>query len=136
VDLPSYLKSLVDEVSDALDANGRLKIALIAGDEISIATDKAVSLGVIVAELITNAVKYAYPETRAGEIRVILRPSGTAGIFLAVEDDGGGWSGEGPIQGSGLGSKIINALCGSLQCAVHYERREVGTRATLELTVG
>jgi two-component sensor histidine kinase len=132
VDLPSYLKSLVDEVSAALNVGRNLRIALLAGDEVSIATDKAVSLGVIVTELITNAVKYAYPEQQDGEIRVLLQRTKEAAILLAVEDDGVGWSGVGQIQGSGLGSKIINAMCVSLQCTIRYEAREIGTRVTLE----
>lgn len=54
--------------------------------------------GVIATELITNAVKYAYPKGTAADIRVYLERSADSGFILAVEDDGVGMHREGPVR--------------------------------------
>ena len=53
-------------------------------------TDKAVSVAVIVNELVTNAVKYAYVRSAGGEIRIIANQP-APGTVIIVEDDG--WAG-------------------------------------------
>ena len=95
-------------------------------------TDRAVSLGVVVTELVTNALKYAYPDTRGGEVRIALRHRGEGRLALSVEDDGVGWHGEGPARGTGLGSRLISAMAGSLKGTLSYDASHAGTRALLE----
>ena len=95
-----------------------------------LATDKAVSIGVVVTELVTNAYKYAYPPEEPGEIRVALRRKDDR-LELAVEDDGVGWTGEGPIKGTGVGSRVMTAMARSLRGTLSYEPQARGTRAVL-----
>lgn len=136
VELGSYLMSLVDELSAALDeAHKKHAIALRADADVRVPTDKAVSIGVIVTELVTNAYKYAYPPGARGEIRVILRRAGDGQLTIAVEDDGTGWRGIGPVRGTGLGTKVITAMASQLQTTVVYETVSQGTRAVFSLRV-
>ena len=74
-----------------------------AAAAIEIATDKAVSIGVIVTELLTNASKYAYGSDHRGEIRARVKAESNRMLEVAVEDDGVGWNGSGEIRGSGGG---------------------------------
>ncbi len=136
VDLDAYLQSLAAELRVALDDKVRSHaIALVADSGVMLPTDKAVSLGVLVTELVTNAHKYAYPEHASGEIRVVLEKRGTGGYRLIVEDDGVGWNGTGAPKGTGLGSRIIGAMAATLQTSAVYDASHAGTRVVLAFDV-
>ena len=98
---------------------------------LSVSTDQAVSIGVIVTELVTNAVKYAYGPGQGGEIRIILEPDpGNGRALLTVEDDGPGM-GDGKPRGTGLGGKIVAAMAAGLRSAVEVDPSHKGVRARL-----
>jgi two-component sensor histidine kinase len=131
VDLDAYLASLVEELQAAMKAAGRDHAIRLRAEPVRLATDKAVSVGVVVTELVTNAYKYAYPPEVPGEIRVSVALDGAEGVTLTVEDDGIGWTGEGQPRGTGLGSRIIRAMATNLRSALVYAHGRAGTRATL-----
>ncbi|MFC3714505.1 sensor histidine kinase [Sphingoaurantiacus capsulatus] len=130
VEMDAYLTSLVEELSGAMADEGRWRLRLDV-EPIAIGTDRAVSLGVIVTELVTNAFKYAYPAGEEGEVRVKLSRADAEQVTLVVEDDGVGWTGKGEVKGSGLGSKIINAMAATLRAPVRYDPDAAGTRVSL-----
>lgn len=131
VELDAYLSSLVEELQGAMKAAGRDHAIRLVAEPIRLATDKAVSVGVVVTELVTNAYKYAYPPEVPGEIRVAVARDGTDGLSLTVEDDGIGWTGEGQPRGTGLGSRIVKAMATNLRSALIYRESGPGTKATL-----
>ena len=130
VDMAGYLEGLAEELAAAMRVAAREHALRLDAEPLRVPTDKAVAVGVIVSELVTNAFKYAYPAGQSGEIRIRLSNGGSA-VSLAVEDDGAGWSGEGPIQGSGLGMRIIRAMAASLPARLSYDAPPIGTRAIL-----
>ncbi|HEV7691105.1 MAG TPA: histidine kinase dimerization/phosphoacceptor domain -containing protein [Hyphomonadaceae bacterium] len=123
IDLADYLGTLVRDL-DATSRNisGQITVNLVRFDPVAVKADHAVSLGLIATELVTNAVKYAYPGG-VGEVRVSLVRIAADAAELQVVDDGIGWGGEaGPAKGTGVGTKIITSLVHSLGAQIEYEK--------------
>ena len=130
VELDAYMRSLGEEIDAAMNTGGpRHTIIVDAEAGIRLPTDMAISLGVVLTELVTNAVKYAYPAGITGDVRLFLRRLEGGRIRISVEDDGIGWQGAGAPQGSGLGSRIIRAIGKSLGATLSYDPAHPGTRA-------
>jgi two-component sensor histidine kinase len=133
VDMREYLGALIEELAETWSTDAFPRALSITAEPIRLPTDRAVSLGIIVTELVTNACKYAYPDG-AGEVRVALQADGNA-FLLAVEDDGCGMPADATPRGTGLGTKLIRAMAQSLQTVVEYDPAHTGVRATLRAAV-
>lgn len=130
VDMAEYLGSLLNDLEETWSTpEGPRSLSLVA-EPIELATDKAVAVGLIVNELVSNACKYAYAADAGGEVRVALRAEGDK-FLLKVEDDGCGMPADGAVKGTGLGTKLINAMAATLKSAVDYDTGHKGVRATL-----
>jgi two-component sensor histidine kinase len=134
VEMDKYLGTLVREVQGTVNDQQGPSIKLDA-EPISLTSDRAVSVGMIVTELLTNALKYAYPAGTEGEVRVLLRQQDDGKALLSVEDDGVGWrEGDAP-KGTGLGSRIVKSMASTLGSTISYVPLASGTRAELLLDV-
>jgi two-component system, sensor histidine kinase PdtaS len=129
VDLDSkeFLEGLCNELAETIV--GLRPIAIVTDIEpIRLGSQTAVTLGLVVNELITNALKYAFLGDQAGEIRVMLRSRET-GYLMEVRDNGVGAtiSGEG-----GTGARLIRGLVGQMRGSVEWAN-DGGTRVTIRL---
>lgn len=136
VDMQEYLAALVDELAQTWSSQDSPRALKLVAEPIKLPTDRAVSLGVIVNELVSNACKYAYAPDSSGEIRIELTREGSDFFVLAVEDDGCGMAANAKPRGTGLGTRVIRAMAQSLESAVEYDAAHRGVRATLRAAIG
>lgn len=131
VEIDAYLDGLIEELRATMTASGRQYVIQLDADPLKVPTDKAVSIGVIVTELVTNAWKYAYPDRDTGDIRISCRLDHDETVCLIVEDDGIGLQPSNGPRGTGVGTKIVNAMAANLRAAVKYDPDYAGTRVSL-----
>lgn len=108
VDFGAYLEGLCDRLSQSLLVDDRIRIE-IASQSALVPSDHAVPLGMIVNELVTNAVKYAYPPPDGGVVSVRFG-AGEKGLCLSVGDSGRGLPADLEGNIAGLGVRLIRSL--------------------------
>ncbi len=128
--LDDYLGSLLSHLQTSVkdDMRGIEFKSRIA--RVKMPIDQSISLGVVLNEWVTNALKYAYPEGR-GEIRIELREFGENRAELTVADDGVGPETLTKAQGTGFGSRILGAMAITLAAEMKYEKGNPGTIAKM-----
>ncbi|MCJ8237060.1 response regulator [Peteryoungia algae] len=136
VELDRYLNRLTVELYNSLHSAERPIRLLLDADPITLTADKAVSVGMVVTELVTNAFKYAYPQGQSGDIRVTLKTISGEEAILRVEDDGVGIDPDCAPKGTGLGSRIVKSMAATLGTGLRYLETERGTVAEVPLRLG
>jgi PAS domain S-box-containing protein len=101
-------------------------------EEITISAKAAAPIGLILTELITNAVKYGFTAGRKGCVTVSLRGK-DGGAILEVADDGGGLREDfDPAKSQGMGLKLVMGLTEQIEGKFKMEGEGKGTRCRLE----
>lgn len=127
-----YLEELVEYLfSTFTRSNVRYEID---ADEVMLSIDSAVPSGIIINELVTNSLKYAFPDGRTGIIRLSLKQ--VAGhVMLEVSDNGVGMPETIDLRTSStLGLELVTALIEQLNATVELGRTE-GTRFTIKIPI-
>ena len=130
VDFDEYLSSLLGNIETAMRDEGHGATLRCDLEALKLRPDMSVNLGVIATELVTNAFKYAYPN-RSGEVRVRLTRISGDQAELIVEDDGVGRGAGAAPKGTGLGTRIVNAMARTIGADVEYFARDPGYGAKL-----
>jgi PAS domain S-box-containing protein len=104
-----YVRILIQNITTLSALPERRVLIEVDTDPVSLPVDKAIPCGLILNELVTNALKHAYPADAAGEVRVSVRILDKQ-LLLSVADDGVGMSAPtGDAEGS-LGMQLIETL--------------------------
>jgi two-component sensor histidine kinase len=132
VTMTEYLQRIVGDLQQSLTRDGSSAAHIkLETDTVSLSPDKAVAVGVIITELVTNAFKYAYSLDAPGPVLVRLVRQGAGGLNLEVGDNGRGLKPGGRASGTGLGMKIVRTMAMSLDSEVAIHDNAPGTRVQL-----
>ena len=125
VDFSSVVQSLVSNLSAsyALDSS-RVQIN-IDTDQVLLSIDTSIPLGLILNELCTNAIKYAFSENRSGNINISLKYLAANKLQVLVTDDGIGIPEEFDIENasSSLGLQLVQLLSEQISAELTIQRR-------------
>jgi two-component sensor histidine kinase/CheY-like chemotaxis protein len=131
VALDQYLGALVEDLRGSAEGDGGGDELTLEAEPCPVDPDRAVAVGIVVTELVLNALKYAYPGGK-GPIRVTLRNGPEGRAHLAVEDDGSASaSGGSDLSVEGLGGKIVRAMAMKLGAEWGRDEAHSGMRITL-----
>ena len=125
VDVSVYVAVLCGALRPITENDDRIRLEAVMEDGILVDADTAVPLGIVLTELITNAVKYAFPAPRSGTILVQARRCQPGWIELVVRDDGIGMS---SLRQGSLGYGLVRSL-------IQQIRGEIDVRSDAGLTV-
>lgn len=118
----TLIPAIVDLLRDGVDTNAEIACA---ADPIVLDRDQATPLALLVSEVVTNALKYAFPDGRDGTISVTLTDRGDGSASFVVADDGVGF--DRSAASTGLGSRIITAMVQQLDGSASWDT-SAGTR--------
>jgi PAS domain S-box-containing protein len=128
VELGGFLETLARDIEQAmLQAQDRISVTVTA-EPVVVGNDRAVLVGLVLNELLTNAIKYAYPD-RKGTISVTVGRALEGGVLLAVEDEGAGLPGDfSERERSSLGFRIVKGLARQIGSELRIVPRTPGVR--------
>ena len=131
VDAATYLEALCRDLIESVQKENGISIALKTDIESELLpADRAIPLGLIVNELVTNAVKYAFPTETRGTVAVTLKRI-PGELRLTVSDDGKGVD---PRRtDSGVGGRLVDIFARQLGGQVERESGNKGTIVCLTL---
>jgi two-component sensor histidine kinase len=130
VELRSYFTQLCESLGASMIADpDRLSIS-VSVDDSAVEADVSVSLGLIMTELVINALKHAFPNQPKGAI-VINYSSKGSDWALSVTDDGIGMPTGSDAPKAGLGTGIVEALVRNLQGEIRLSDADPGTAVTI-----
>jgi two-component sensor histidine kinase len=126
--LNQYLDALLDDLRRSAEGNRMSRLTLKAV-QVEIDPDRAVAIGIIVNELVMNAVKYAYPD-QAGPIHVEVGADGDE-LTLSIADNGVGLGAKSDPRSTGMGQRIVSAMAAKLEASVERDPNHDGTTIVL-----
>ena len=135
IDLIEYLREIIGDLELTV---APCEIQFDAPEAIQFAADRAILVGLIVNELVSNAGKYAYPDRPSGTIwvRVLLQLDNQA-IVMSVQDEGVGLPpGFDSATSKRLGTRLVNALSKQLGGELTLPTSPLGTNFTLLIPLG
>jgi PAS domain S-box-containing protein len=135
IDFGDYLRSLASTVSGAIGVPASQVRIDVHAENVTLDIDRAIPCALIVNELVSNALKHAFPGRRCGEVRIDATRAEPRAMDLDVSDDGVGFPADLDFTATTtLGMQLVVSLAKQLRGTVQLER-EGGTRFHLRFPV-
>ena len=129
MDLGTYIEEVCQDVDTSV---AHCAVLVDAEPGIYVKIDNAISIALIVVELITNSAKYAYPHGSKGNIWVSMVRQGGRNIQISVRDGGVGFpEGFDPGKSRGLGMRIVKSFAEQLKITLAFNRLSPGSEVVL-----
>lgn len=128
VPLRAYFTQLCESLGASMIRDPKRLSIKVSADDSAVSADASVSLGLIVTELVINALKHAFPAKRRGTITVDYRSEGAKWSLLVGDDGIGMPDGE---SKPGLGTGIVAALARQLQSTIETTDAHPGTSVSI-----
>jgi two-component sensor histidine kinase len=130
VELRAYFGTLCKTIGASMIRDHNQTSLDVDADKSTVHADVSISLGLIVTELVINALKHAFPDLRKGKIVVGYQSKGP-NWSLSVSDDGVGMPEDPENAKPGLGSSIVEALAKQLHARVELADAKPGTKVSV-----
>ena len=131
IEVGPYLSKLCSSLAASMVGEDQTMTIRVEADQGRIGSDKAVSMGLIVTELVINAIKYAFPSPRADSLVLVRFESDGDAWVLSVTDNGVGAAvTAAPLSHGGLGTAIVEALAKQLDARMDV-RSAVGMAVSI-----
>jgi chemotaxis protein methyltransferase CheR len=132
IDVGTYLTKLCGALAASMIGEQQPIVVKVMSDEGTVDSSNAVSIGLIVTELVINAIKYAFPADKAGaQILVTYEVDGFDWKLMVSDNGVGRVLGHGPQAPAGLGTTIVNALAKQLVAQVELDGGASGLRVSI-----
>jgi len=123
IDFSAYLLTLTKGLTDSWQGTGASVRVAVEAAGVQLGVDTAIPCGLIITELVTNALKHAFPNAAAGCIRVVAVTEPEGWLQLTVQDDGVGFAEDLKLRRSGsLGLKLVDSLVRQLGAKMEIGR--------------
>jgi two-component sensor histidine kinase len=134
IDLIEYLRQIIADLQPTV---APCEIHFDAPQAIQFAADRAILVGLILTELVSNAGRYAYPDRPGGGAIWVQAQSNERAILMSVRDEGVGLpDGFDPLTSKRLGTRLINALSKQLGGELTRPMSAIGANFTLVIPLG
>jgi two-component sensor histidine kinase len=136
VDMGSYLKELVDYLSQTFGTKSTLVTPVIEPSEVYLSMTEAVPCALVLNEVISNAFRHAFKEGQKGTIKISLKGSPKDRILIRVKDDGIGMPEEIDLEkANSLGLRLVRTIVREQLMGEIRLNRDHGTEIFVEFSV-
>lgn len=136
LELTSFIRDLLLDVSDTISNNGIHEVQFdVKGDPVVLDIRHAIPAGLILNELITNSLKYAFPEHSAHNQISVWVQHISGSVVVWYRDNGVGFPPDFDMQHAGFGFKIIQLFCKQIKASIELIREPDASAFVLRIPI-